>query len=232
MQLFYAEKRNIEAQFLSADESKHAIRVLRKVDGDSILILDGKGNLYEATISDANSKKCGFRIVNTEHFENKLLPLHIAIAPTKNIDRFEFFLEKAIELGVGEVTPIFVAHSERKKLNEERLEKRLIAACKQAKSYFFPTLNKAVSFSDFMAKKNPSTTKLIAHCEENSERTDLTKLEYSETTTILIGPEGDFSLEEIQLAKSNGYTALNLGDRRLRTETAGIYCAAAFALKH
>jgi 16S rRNA (uracil1498-N3)-methyltransferase len=230
MQLFYASPNEIETGLLSAEESKHAVKVLRKKAGDVIQLIDGCGNLYEAIIIETTGKQSSFKIKSHQEFPNTLLPLHIAIAPTKNIDRFEFFLEKSIEMGIREITPIYCEHSERKRINIERIQKRLISACKQSKAYHFPKINEEISLTNFLIQTISTEQKFIAHCSENVGKERLSELDFKKSTLILIGPEGDFSENEVELSKSKDFKELDLGKRRLRTETAGIFCVSAFSL--
>lgn len=219
MQVFTASSTEIKNLTLSEIESKHCVRVLRKKDGDAINVTDGKGNLYECVITEAHQKRCSFEIKNTI-VQKKLAPnLHIAIAPTKNIDRFEFFLEKATEIGITEITPLKSFHSERKNIKLDRLEKIVVSACKQSKNFHFPKLNDLTSIKEVLQSNEKQ--KLIAHCEEK-DKTELKSLQFQEETLILIGPEGDFSSEEIQNALKAGFQPISLGESRLRTETAGI----------
>ena len=219
MQIFTALDQEILNRTLSEIESKHCVRVLRKKNGDKINITDGKGNLYECIILNANSKHCEFSINKTIQ-QNKISPpLHIAIAPTKNIDRFEFFLEKTTEIGIQEITPLLAFNSERKNLKQERLDKIIVSACKQSKNFHFPKLNNLTTFKEILKTKTPQ--KLIAHCESQNKK-ELKDFSFEQETLILIGPEGDFSTKEIKEAIEAGFKPVSLGKSRLRTETAGI----------
>ena len=220
MQLFYLENPKEEI-ILSAEESKHATRVLRKKEGDILNFTDGKGNFYKAEITLADNRKCRLKIVSTEEKEKQHnYHLHIAIAPTKNMDRFEWFLEKATEIGIDEITPIICSRSERKIIKKERGSRILLSAMKQSLKYHLPKLNEAVSLTNFL-ERNFDGKKYIAHCE-NGEKKDLKTINKTEKTIILIGPEGDFSTKEIELALENKFKAVNLAKTRLRTETAAI----------
>lgn len=222
MQLFYSA--NITGKFhqLDEEESRHIARVLRLKTGDTISITDGKGNLYQATITGSDSKKCIVRINETlKDYNKRSCYIHIAIAPTKSIDRFEWFLEKATEIGIDEITPLVCEHSERKNVKTDRLRKIIIAAMKQSLKAYLPKLNEPVKFPDIISL--PFTgQKLIAWYDEN--RSGELKEVYIPgfPALILIGPEGDFSPEEIETSLKNGYISVNLGKSRLRTETAGI----------
>jgi 16S rRNA (uracil1498-N3)-methyltransferase len=222
MQLFYVPNISGAEVILDEAESKHAVKVLRLSVGDSVQLIDGKGGFYEAEISDANQKKCRLSIVNsTLEFGKKDFHLHIAIAPTKNIDRFEWFLEKATEIGIDEITPLLTSHSERKTVNPERLEKILVSAMKQSLKAYLPKLNNMITFKELVIHDN-TENKFIAYCEEIQKK-HLKNVEIrAKDALILIGPEGDFSPDEIQFALENGFKAVSLGNARLRTETAGI----------
>lgn len=225
MQLFYSKSLDIESTSytLPKDESKHVIRVLRKQPGDSIYLTNGKGYLFTAQIYDANPNKCKLSITSNTYQEPRDYKLHLAVAPTKLNDRFEWFLEKATEIGVTEITPLLCDHSERKVIKEERFLKILQSAMKQSLHYHLPILHPLTSFKDFVESTQSNT--FIAHCEDDKK--SLLKNELSPATdyTILIGPEGDFSITEIQLALEKGITPVSLGNSRLRTETAAIVAA-------
>lgn len=205
--------------FLSEEESKHACRVMRLTIGNLVELLDGKGGRYEAKIVSDHPKKCEVVVINY----NKELPqpfdIHIAIAPTKNADRIEWFLEKAIELGLTKLSLIQTDRGERKQMKTDRLEKIAIAAMKQSRRTYLPDIEQLQSFKDFI-KKYPKGG--IAHCEEFKSQS-LTEVVEHINFPILIGPEGDFTQNEIQNALNSGYISLALGKTRLRTETAGLY---------
>ena len=222
MQLFYVPNISGAEVILDETESKHAVRVLRLSTGNNIQLIDGKGNFYDAVISDANPKKCRLSVIKTiREFGNRNFHLHIAIAPTKNIDRFEWFLEKATEIGIDEITPLLTAHSERKTINPERLEKIIVSAMKQSLKAYLPKLNDLTSFKETVVG-NKTPNKYIAYCDD-IQKTHLKDLTIKGSDTlILIGPEGDFSPDEVELALQNGFKVVSLGTSRLRTETAGI----------
>ena len=229
MQLFYLEKPK-DKIILSADESKHVTKVLRKKEGDTLSLTNGKGDLYKAEITIADIKKCKLQIISTEKKEKQHnYYLHIAIAPTKNMDRFEWFLEKATEIGIDEITPIICKHSIRKVIKHERGNKILLSAIKQSLRYHLPKLNEATNLNDFI-KKDFNGTKYIAHCEDG-EKKELKLEDKVKKYLILIGPEGDFSKKEIKLALKNQFKAVSLGISRLRTETAGIIAAHTINIK-
>lgn len=219
MQIFTASDDELASNSLNEIESKHCVRVLRKKNGDTINITNGKGKLIKAEITDAHQKHCSFKIINEENTPKSTPDLHIAIAPTKNIDRFEFFLEKVTEIGISEITPLLCFHSERKNIKLERLEKIVTSACKQSKNFHFPKLNDLTPIKELL--KNNEDQKLIAHCTETNKK-HLKDYKFGKPTLILIGPEGDFSEEEINWATENNFEPISLGESRLRTETAGI----------
>lgn len=227
MQLFYNPSLTTASKHftLNREESKHVVKVLRKKEGDQIEITDGKGNLYHGTVMLAHSNKCELDIAFAKAESPLPYQLHIAIAPTKMNDRMEWFLEKATEMGITKVTPLLCDHSERKKVNLERYERILVSAMKQSLQFHLPELAPLTRFEDFVTSEIQGT-RLIAHCEDQ-KKTALSQLVLPKTaTTILIGPEGDFSEREIAQAITNGFLPTALGNTRLRTETAGIYCAA------
>jgi len=221
MNLFYQTKISGKTICLEENESKHCIRVLRLKLNDEVWVTDGEGTMYKTIISDDNPKACVLTINETiKKYGERSCKLHIAISPLQNADRLEWFLEKATEIGIDEITPILCEHTEKKHINPERLQKVLIAAMKQSLKAKLPVLNKLVKFSDFV-KLNQSGLKGIAYCHD--ERIHITEWYKSNSDcTILIGPEGDFSDAEIELAKKMGYTGISLGKSRLRTETAAL----------
>jgi len=224
MQLFFDKniKQNDKQFTFDKVESKHIVRVLRKKEGDILFITNGNGFLFKSKIIVANDKKCLIEIIE-EKFTKKQFDysLHIAIAPTKNNQRLEWFLEKATEIGISQITPIICDNSERKVIKTERLEKVLISAMKQANRLYLPKLNETISFKNFI-KQDLQSDLFIAHCEETNKKLFKNELKKNQKLTILIGPEGDFSLKEIELALKNKYIAVSLGNSRLRTETAGV----------
>ena len=222
MKLFYGEI--IPEIKINEDEQQHILKVLRMKNGDEIYLTDGKGNAAKGNLI-IEGKKVSLENAEILPFEpENSSRLHIAIAPTKNIDRIEFFLEKAIEMGVSEVSFLQTDHSERKNLNFERLQKQAIAASKQSLRFHFPILNDLQKLSEFL-DKNDLDNCVVAHCNENFKRKTLSEIS-RENLSILIGPEGDFSEREIKLLQEKNIVAVSLGNRRLRTETAGIFVAA------
>lgn len=223
MQLFYAPHIESETYTLNLDESKHCVRVLRKKKGDFVQLVDGKGGIYTAIISDPNPKQCVLNIESVEKVEDDIThPVHIAIAPTKNNVRFEWFLEKATEIGVSTITPIICDHSERKMLKTDRLKNVLISAMKQSERIYLPKLNPIIKFDDFI-KQECKGQGFIAHCQGNQKPHLKNSIDIGgKELSILIGPEGDFSADEILRAEKMGYKSVSLGESRLRTETAAI----------
>jgi 16S rRNA (uracil1498-N3)-methyltransferase len=224
MQLFYnTEITDTSSNFtFDKTESRHIVRVLRKQEGDQLHITNGKGYLFLAEISIASDKKCLVNIISvTEKKKAWKYRLHIAVAPTKLNDRLEWFLEKATEIGIDEITPIICKHSERKTIKLERFEKIVLSAMKQSLKFHLPKINPAVSFKEFTNHKQ-SGDLFIAHCEEQHKKSFKQEIKPNSDITILIGPEGDFSPNEIQLALDNKYIPVSLGESRLRTETAAL----------
>ncbi|MCK0159280.1 16S rRNA (uracil(1498)-N(3))-methyltransferase [Allomuricauda sp. F6463D] len=232
MQLFYNPSLDNSAkQFIfPSDESKHIVRVLRKSKGDIVHITNGKGYLYEAEILDPDQKKCKAYIISHRKSVPKRYKLHMVVAPTKMNDRYEWFLEKATEIGMDEITPIICDHSERKIVKMERMERVLQSAMKQSLQTVLPQLNPAISFKEFLETDISSGFKFIAHCQEGEKMELKRRMIADNDATILIGPEGDFSKEEIDLAKDKGYIPISLGRNRLRTETAALVACTTVAI--
>lgn len=222
MKLFYGNIfPNVE---IHPEEQQHILKVLRMKEGQNLFITDGNGNLASGTLSIEGKKA----LLNVENIQENLpkpsIKLHIAIAPTKNMDRIEFFVEKATELNISEITFLHSENSERKNINIEKIIKQSISASKQSLRTHFPIINDLEKFKDFIKKINPEKT-FVAHCDARLERLPIQNLPESEEVTILIGPEGDFSNAEIQILSEMGIKAITLGNQRLRTETAGIFVA-------
>lgn len=224
MQLFYNPNIDelTESFIFDKEESKHIIKVLRKKDGDILYVTNGAGYLFECEITLASDNKCTVKINSLEKKEASKFHLHLAVAPTKMNDRFEWFLEKATEIGIQEITPIICDRSERKVINKERFDKIVLSALKQCNELYLPKLNEAVTFKEFISKQQNKGLQLIAHCEETDKKTLKSVLKSNEDVTLLIGPEGDFSTKEIALALENNYIPVSLGNTRLRTETAAV----------
>ncbi|WP_449023680.1 16S rRNA (uracil(1498)-N(3))-methyltransferase [Prevotella pallens] len=211
---------------LPTDEAIHAIRVLRLKIGDDIFLIDGKGNFYEAVVTLANSKHCLYEITQTL-VQNKTWKghIHLAIAPTKDISRIEWLVEKATEIGFDEISFLNCQFSERKNLRIDRIERIVISAMKQSRKAWKPIVNNMLSFEDFI-QKEVTGQKFICHCYNEIEKTDffsnINNSGLFEDITVLIGPEGDFSINEVHQALQQQYKSTTLGNSRLRTETAGL----------
>ena len=223
---FYAEEIKTDAtQFvLNEETSKHVVQVLRMQNGEKLQLTDGKGNLYIAEITDNNRKKCSVAIRSSTAQPASGKKITVAISLVKNNTRFEWFLEKATEIGVGEITPLICSRTEKQHSRQERMKSILISAMLQSQQTWLPVLAEPIRFSAFINAKN-SSKKFIAHCEEGAEKIELTSFQPFGDTIILIGPEGDFTTEEIKQAIANDFTQVSLGNTRLRTETAGIVAA-------
>ncbi|PLK43646.1 16S rRNA (uracil(1498)-N(3))-methyltransferase [Emticicia sp. TH156] len=220
MLLFY-QPAIATSHFLDTDDSRHCVKVLRKTPKDIIHVVDGTGGLYECEITKANEKKCEVKIVSWQtDFQKRNTYLHIAIAPTKNADRLEWFIEKAVEIGIDEISLILTKHSERRQQKTERLEKIAVSAMKQSLKAYLPRINELVPFEKFL-KSVLQEQKFLAHLTEESKPL-VSKLKPGTAHCIMVGPEGDFAAEEIQLARDNGFEWVTLGNARLRTETAGL----------
>jgi len=210
------------------EESRHIAKVLRKQAGDQLQLTDGKGLEVIVEIEQIGLNQLSAKLLNKKRHLPSRVHLHLGIAPTKNISRMEWFLEKATEIGIQEITPLVCDHSERKVIKPERLEKIIIAALKQSKQYNKPLLNPMLSFKEFIAHKNEG---FIAHCHKGEKIPLFQALESKNKITILIGPEGDFSRAEIAAASAKNFQAVSLGNQRLRTETAAIIATHTVALK-
>ncbi len=231
MQLFYNPHIDFSAkQFVfPPDESKHIVRVLRKTEGDVLHITNGKGYLFEAEIIEPDQKRCKARIISHTKAVPKRFNLHMAVAPTKMNDRYEWFLEKATEIGVDEITPIICDHSERKVIKLDRMERVLQSAMKQSLQTVLPKINPPITVTEFLASE-VEEQKFIAHCLEGEKMELKRRVIPDKDLVILIGPEGDFSKGEIDFAKSKGFVPISLGNTRLRTETAAIVACATVAM--
>ena len=223
MQLFYNPiiNKSLSSFVFDKEESKHIIKVLRKKEGDILFVTNGLGYLFKTEIALASDNKCTVNIISFEKQNSSKFHLHLVVAPTKMNERYEWFLEKATEIGIHEITPIICEHSERKVLKTDRFQKIIESAMKQSLHCYIPKLNEPILFKDYI--KSPKSGQLfIAHCEEINKKTLKSELKSNENVTILIGPEGDFSVKEIQLAIENNFIPVSLGNRRLRTETAAV----------
>ncbi|AMA48780.1 MULTISPECIES: 16S rRNA (uracil(1498)-N(3))-methyltransferase [Flavobacterium] len=223
MQLFYNPDITIASTDFSFDkeESKHIVKVLRKKEGDILFVTNGVGFLFETEITLASEKKCSIKINNHKMFDQTGFYLHLAVAPTKMNERYEWFLEKATEIGIHEITPIICEHSERTTIKVDRFDKILQSAMKQSNQFYLPKLNNTISFKDFISKDFEGQL-FVAHCEDSDKKKLKNEINPNSKYTILIGPEGDFSEKEIKLAIDKGFIPVTLGNTRLRTETAAV----------
>lgn len=231
MQLFYnpdIDENTTQITF-TKDESKHIVKVLRKNSGDTLEITNGKGSLFIAEIVQADLKNCQAVVLSKTFQAPRNYKVHLAVAPTKMNERYEWFLEKATEIGVDTITPILCDHSERKVVKTERFEKIIQAAMKQSLHYYLPVLEAPILFNDFILSEFKGQ-KFIAHCEERDRKAFKNVLTPHEDVVILIGPEGDFSTTEIDLAIAQNFKAVTLGNSRLRTETAAVVACHTIAL--
>ncbi len=203
------------------EESRHIVKVLRKKEGDVLSITNGKGYLFRAKITVADPKRCTAQVVDSQKTIPPRSELHLAVAPTKKVERFQWFLEKATEIGITEVTPILCQHSERKKLSMDRLQRVMQEAMKQSLRTYLPRLNDPVSYEDFLKQEHPGL-RFIAHCEKDEKMDLKRRVAADKDVLILIGPEGDFSRPEIEAAYDRGFLPVSLGEGRLRTETAAL----------
>ena len=225
MQLFYNQfiTESSREIIFDKEESRHIFKVLRKKEGSILNLTNGKGFFFKVELLQSNPKHCIATVLEVIKQEPLPYSLHLAVAPTKLNDRYEWFLEKATEIGVTEITPIICDHSERKVIKLERFEKKIQSAMKQSLKAFLPKINEAISFKEFLKNQTEnSNQKLIAHCEETNKQSLKSALKLNDNTTILIGPEGDFSTNEINESIKASFIPVTLGNSRLRTETAAI----------
>lgn len=223
MQLFYQEQISSPHTFLSEEESKHIVRVLRKKPGDQVYLTDGKGMLYMCSISEANPKKVQVTLLETIEVPEDPFHIHLAIAPTKNPERMEWMVEKITEIGFHELTLLETQHGERSFLKLDRLEKKMVAACKQSLQTRFPLLHPSCKFKELVSSPSfQDYQKFIAYLDETQTQHLMDLVLPQGKYLVLIGPEGDFDPKEIAWAKSQGFLPVSLGKNRLRTETAGL----------
>ncbi|MEE0267186.1 MAG: 16S rRNA (uracil(1498)-N(3))-methyltransferase [Bacteroidales bacterium] len=225
MRLFYTpdfELNEGEYYSLNKEESTHCIKVLRLREKDIICLTNGLGRFVFAEISDANPKNCSFVVTEVkEDYGKRDFRIHIAVAPTKNMNRMEWFLEKAVEMGVDKISFFIGEHSERTIIKRERLEKIMVSALKQSLKAYMPELNENADFRGLV--NSNETKKFIAYCKPDGRTSIKESYNKGEDVLILIGPEGDFSEKEVELALNNGFQAITLGESRLRTETAALF---------
>jgi len=232
MPVFYLPGFFSEEVILSEEESGHVVRVLRLKEGSLVWLVNGKGSLAEASVRTAHPRKCQLKIERIiPDFEKRNFSLHLAVAPTKNSDRMEWLVEKATEIGMEEFTPLLCRHSERKHLQTGRLEKVAISAMKQSVKAYLPQIHQLTAFEEFVTVPFRGR-KLIAHCHPGEKPHLFTATAPGEDVLVLIGPEGDFSPEEVRLALENGFQEITLGTSRLRTETAAMAACMAVAVKN
>ncbi|WP_010661832.1 16S rRNA (uracil(1498)-N(3))-methyltransferase [Marinilabilia salmonicolor] len=225
MQIFYEPEILTNGGVLNEEESKHCIKVLRHKAGDQIYVIDGRGTRVLCSITEASPKACRVKIEQKETGQPDAPACHIAIAPTKSIDRFEWFLEKSTELGIDRITPLLCHQSERRQIKLPRLDRVITAATKQCLRLWRPSIAELTEIKKFLDAPHPEKYKFIAHCMEDERKeliTELKKNKAKEDILILIGPEGDFAPEEVKMAIKNGFIPVVMGKNRLRTETAGI----------
>ena len=225
MNLFYAPD-ILQTLSLPEEESQHCAKVLRMKAGEHIHIIDGVGGLYEAEILEAHPKRTQVSIISEQHeYGRRPFRLHLAVAPTKNIDRFEWFVEKATEIGFDELTPLCCRYSERKVIKPERIEKILVSAAKQSLKAYVPRLNPMMTAKEFIGNSSfliSHSSLFIAHCYDQPKQHLFNACQPGGDVVVMVGPEGDFSEEEVELALRNSFQAITLGESRLRTETAGV----------
>ena len=231
MKLFYSNDTVSDTCILSEEESRHCISVLRCVKGDCVHVFSGDGNLCTAEILEADSRKTLLRITERAETYRRPYYLHLAIAPTKNFDRYEWFLEKALEIGIDEITPLICARSERKTSKFDRMQKVIIAAMKQSGNLHAPVLNRDTTFDNLLSRPFEGI-KCIAHCEASDKQTFAKVISGKAKILLLAGPEGDFTAAEISKAIKNEFIPVTLGNSTLRTETAGVFACSAAAVVH
>ncbi len=236
MQLFYCSKIEGDYAYFGEEEARHCVQVLRKKLGDELHFVDGRGGRYHGEIVETGKKTCVLSIKSKEEaYKNPPTKVHLAVAPTKNIARFEWLLEKATEIGVTQISPLLCQRSERKRIRTDRLEKILVAAMKQSLNAWLPQLNELTPFNQFIQKLDANKDagqRFVAHCGEDNQIHLREKYQSGTDVIILIGPEGDFSEKEIQLAFQHDFSAICLGPNRLRTETAGIVACHTISLQN
>lgn len=230
---FYCAHYQAGQQLITLDEdtSKHIVQVLRMVNGEAVNLTDGKGHLLHCVISDAHKKHCTVTVHTAEFTTAPLRQIHIAIGLLKNANRWEWFLEKATEIGVSHITPLLTKRTEKDKFRFDRMQAICISAMLQSQQVWLPILAEPMAYDKFISSKKEGL-QLIAHCEEGQERQQLAAMAIPDgNTTLLIGPEGDFTVEEIAIALQQQYKAVSLGVTRLRTETAGIVGASLLCVR-
>lgn len=223
MQIFYCGEISQGKALFNREESRHCLKVLRMRDGEEITFTDGRGNLYQGVITAADPSAMSAAVTSViQEYGKRGYRLHIAISPLKNDDRLEWFIEKAVETGVDEITPLLSSRTEKSRIRRERLEALILSAMKQSVKSYLPQLNNPVRFTDFIAGQHAGK-KIIACCDPAVERMPVTSsFSRGDDVVIMIGPEGDFTLEEVTAALQAGFQPVHIGPSRLRTETAGV----------
>ena len=233
MRIFFTTEISGQYVDLPKDESRHIVQVLRMKEGEYLLVTDGKGSWYTCELKEASSKKCRLKVLEQEEVgTERSYYLHLAVAPTKNIQRFEFFVEKATEIGVDRITPIITDNAERKVVKKDRMERIAVAAIKQSKKAFLPVIDDVIALKDFDQPDENTDIKLLAHCAEGSKSTIAEQIQGKNRILIMIGPEGDFTQREISELIQKGFEPIHLGKSRLRTETAAIAACHSVNLLH
>ena len=222
MDFFYCPRINEGEHVLDEEESRHCARVLRKKKGDQVIVLDGLGTTYACRLTEVHQTKTPFEVVKKVTSESPEYYIHLAIAPTKNIDRMEWLLEKTIEIGIRQISFLLCANSERKLINRPRMLKKAISAIKQSGNPFLPIIDDMQSYSEFIRNHAHVHEKYICNAATGYGNYLLHKASPSSRYLILVGPEGDFSEDELKIAEKNGFAPVSLGNTRLRTETAGL----------
>lgn len=222
MFIFYQPAIAQGEHYLDTEESRHCVRVLRKQIGDQIQLVDGKGHIYQAVITQASDKKCQFDITEKTKVPEEDYRIHLALSPTKNIDRTEWFVEKAVEIGVHQISFILCENSERKVLKPDRLERKAISAMKQSQHAYLPDIQPLIKFQDFIKQQNSQVNRFIAYLGDEPNSHLIHAAPARQPYLVLIGPEGDFNAKEVSMALDAGFKPVSLGNSRLRTETAGI----------
>ena len=226
MHVFYTQAFQSDKAILTEEESLHLSKVLRLKEGEHVLILDGKGNMFEGEILLVHAKNSAIgNLKRLDAGSHRPYRLHVAIAPTKMMERLEWFLEKATEIGIDEITPLISKRTERDQVKMQRVEKIVLAAMKQSMNAHMPVINEVTSFSSFL-KKESTGAHFIAHCIPGTKPLLTNLARQHAIITVLVGPEGDFTPEEVDQALQAGYTAISLGESRLRAETAGVIVCA------
>jgi len=212
---------------LDEDTSRHVVQVLRMKEGEKLNLTDGKGNLITAEVTDNHKKHCSVKVIGSRFTPQVPRKITIAISLLKNTNRFEWFLEKVTEIGISEIIPLICERTEKQKFRYDRMKGICVSAMLQSQQCWLPILHEPVKYIEYIKsmERNSDLTRFIAHCEEPGEKNSLSTLKPFNHSTLLIGPEGDFTKQEIELALQNNFIPVGLGDTRLRSETAGVVAA-------